>query len=130
MPDISNQFPQYSNVLADSCYAFDYVRRYTIGPGGNATAIFPPTGNILRFRVVTLYDVTQALGGTNPPLIACYYRIDGYAASGATANDGSSSRILKPGERVVLYRNVPQEGGITIYNPNGTAVIIQTDLGA
>lgn len=130
MPDISNSFPQYSNVLADSSYVFDFVKRVTVGASGTANVVFPPSSNVLRFRQTSLYDVTAATGGTNPSLIACYFRLDGLTASAGTVNDGSAARILKPGERVTLNRITPQEGGVWLFNPNGTPVTILVELGA
>jgi hypothetical protein len=125
------KFPQYSNGIADSSYAFDFCVRIMIaGTSSSAPITFPVQTNVIRIRSIVLEDVTAAVGGTAPALIACYYRIDGRAAGAGSAPDGSTSRILKPAENRALSRFIPSEFGVMLYNPNATAVTIQVELAA
>lgn len=128
--NLYDNFPQYSTAIADASYSFDYTTRVSISATSTATAKFPMGANVLRIRSITVEDVTAATGGSAPALIACYYRIDGQTASAGTASDGSASRIVKPGERQSISRNAPAEGGITFFNPNAAAVVLQIELGA
>ena len=125
------KFPQYSNGIADSSYAFDFCVRITVPPTSTSAPItFPVQTNVIRIRNVVLEDVTAALGGTNPASIACYYRIDGRQATAGSAPDGSTARILKPTENRSLSRFIAAEFGVSIYNPNATPITIQVELAA
>jgi hypothetical protein len=127
--EIYDNFPQYSSAIADASYAFDYNKRVTIPAGNTVSVTFPVTANVLRIRSITVEDVTAAVGGSAPALIACYYRIDGTVAGSGAAVDGSHSRIVKPGERQSINRFCPSEDGVSLYNPNAASITLQVELG-
>jgi expansin (peptidoglycan-binding protein) len=128
--DISNNFSQYSNGIADASYAFDFVGRVTIASLGIVTVTFPVQANVIRIRNVIITDVTAALGGVQAALVAAYFRIDGNPIGTGGSVNGSFARVLKPGSTLTVARWVPQEAGVTLYNPNGANVIVQVELGA
>lgn len=128
MPNLLDNFEQYSNGIADASYAFDFVTQVIIGAGLHASVVFPIQTNLLRIRSVTVEDVSAAVGGSAPSLIACYYRIDGTTPTAAAGAGGSWSRIVKPNERQTIARWVPSETGITLFNPNAGGVTILVEI--
>ncbi len=117
-------FPQNSSAFLDG-YRFDYCQTVSVAASGTATVNFPPGVNVGQILNVTVTDVTAAKGGTAGTAVACYFRIDGGAASAGTAADGSSSRLLKPDASVSM--NVRSQS-VTIYNPNTAAVTVQVEI--
>lgn len=132
MPSIADSFAQYSSGIADASYAFDVVKRFTVAAGATSPVIsFNTTTNVFRIRNCIISDVTLATGGVTPATpIACYFRIDGQTPSAGNAPDGTASRILRAGAEKTVARYIPAEVGVTIFNPNAGAVVIQVELGA
>lgn len=128
MPNLLDNFEQYSNGIADASYAFDFVLQVSIGAGAHTNVIFPVQTNLLRIRSVTVEDVTAAVGGSAPSAIACYYRIDGTIPTAGIGLGGQSSRIVKPSERQTIARWVASELGVTLFNPNAGTVNILVEV--
>lgn len=117
-------FPQNSSAFLDG-YRFDYCVASTVAASGTATVNFPPGISVGQILSVTVTDITVAKGGTAGSLVACYFRLDGNAASAGAAADGSDSRLLKPGASVSMR---VRSQSVTLYNPNAASVTIQVEL--
>jgi len=133
MPGTATEnWPQYSNGIADASYAFDQVQQtVSLTAGTNARITFPVQANIIRLRNVTVTDVTPALASTAPGHgIAAYVRTDGTIPTAGVGAQGSWSRVVRSGEKVTIARQFAAEAGLTVYNPTAATVTLLIELAA
>jgi hypothetical protein len=120
---------------ADASYLNDNVFEVTVPTtgGGQATFTLPTIGDgtqTIKWRSLTITDITVATGGTANAKISVYFRIDGHTpieANGGPDTQGLYARVLQQGASLTITRNIA--GAITFLNGGANAQKLQIELG-